>query len=133
MLFRSESEEDFLQTLDFVSRVELLDAHVFAYSKREGTIAKDFDNQVSEPEKKDRSARLIAEAERVRDSVLSGIVKRGRPLCCIAETSKNGVYTSHSASYVEVRFKCDENVTGQVLSVIPLGFEKGYIYGKLEK
>lgn len=128
--FPGESEEDFKKTFDFVSVAQLLDAHVFAYSKRSGTIAAELHGQVNEEVKKDRSARLIAEAGRVRDEILARLVEEKRPLCCIAESNKNGVYTAHSDSYVEVRFKCSEDISGRTISVIPLGYEKGYIYGK---
>ena len=50
--FPGESEEDFLDTMRFVSEAGLLDAHVFAYSKREGTPAASYENQVPEQTKR---------------------------------------------------------------------------------
>lgn len=131
--FPGEEEEDFLRTFNFVSESRLLDAHVFAYSKREGTPAAEYPDQISEEIKKQRSARLIAEAARVRDGVLKSIVESAEPLSCIAESERNGVYTLHSDSYVEVRTRSDDNISGKMVSVFPEGYEKGYIYGKLIK
>ena len=100
--FPGESEEDFLDTFSFVSEAGLLDAHVFAYSKREGTPAAEYDNQIPESVKKERSARLIAECARVRDEVLQSVIEKGHPLSVIMETKKGRVYNGHSDSYIEV-------------------------------
>ena len=129
--FPGESEEDFLDTLAFVGEAGLLDAHVFAYSRREGTPAADYPNQISEPIKKERSARLMAECTRVRDKILSGVVAGGKPLPCILETFKNGLYTSHSDSYIEVVCEGEKGLSGRLVSVIPMSHRDGKIYGKI--
>ncbi len=130
--FPGESEENFRETFDFVSRAGLLDAHVFAYSKRAGTPASDYPNQISEGEKARRSALLISEVERVREEVLSEVVSMGYPLDVIFETEKNGVYTGHSGSYIEVNAESETNLCGKLVSVIPMATEKGKICGKPE-
>ncbi len=131
--FPGESEEDFLETLEFVSRARLLDAHVFAYSKRKGTPAADCKDQVPECVKKQRSARLISECRRVRDEILSDTVSRGEELSCIFESRCGEYYTAHSDSYLEVRAKSKEELTGKVLPVIPLFHKDGIIYGEIAK
>lgn len=129
--FPGESDEDFLDTVKFVREARLLDAHVFAYSKREGTPAADYENQIAESVKKERSARLIAEKNAVRDEVLSSVIASGKPLSCIAEALENGSYTAHSDSYIEVRFEGKEGLSGEVVNIIPTALKDGIIYGKL--
>lgn len=129
--FPGESEEDFQGTLDFVSEAELLSAHVFAYSKREGTPACGFPDQISESVKKDRSARLIAHAERVRDAVLDRVVADGRALPVVFETKGEGGFVGHSDSYIEVLAESDGDLTGKLLSVIPISHKNGVVHGKL--
>lgn len=129
--FPGESEADFLDTVDFVRRAELLDAHVFAYSRREGTPAEKYDGQIPEQIKRERSARLIAECKSVRDGVLSRIVDAAKPLSCIIEGRKGRVYTAHSDSYVEVRIEGDPGLTGQLVLVKPLRHDDGVIYGEI--
>lgn len=41
--FPTESEDEFNETIDFVSRVGFADIHIFAYSKREGTMASQYE------------------------------------------------------------------------------------------
>ena len=129
--FPGESEEDFLDTLSFVSEARLLDAHVFAYSKREGTPAATYENQIPENIKKERSARLMAECVRVRDEILSTVVSDGKPLSCILETYNKGEYTSHSDSYIEVVCRGDKGLNGKMVLVKPTHHENGKIYGEI--
>ena len=129
--FPGETEEDFLDTMRFVSEAKLLDAHVFAYSKRAGTPAAEYDGQIPEDVKHRRSAALIAECQRVRDEILSDVVREGKPLSVILETSKGRVYQGHSDSYIEVVCESDTDLRGRLVSVMPTHHENGKIYGKI--
>lgn len=57
--FPGETEEDFLETMDVVRRVEYDSAFTFIYSKRTGTPAAKMENQVPEDVVKDRFDRLL--------------------------------------------------------------------------
>ena len=128
--FPGECEENFFETVDFVRRAEFLDAHVFAYSRREGTPAAYYDGQIPECEKHRRSEILIGVKNEVRDRLLSKIVSEGLPLSVIAETrGGDGFYTAHSAEYIEVKFPSDaENLSGEMLEVIPVSQKDGIVY-----
>lgn len=132
--FPGETEEDFLMTADFVRRVGLLDAHVFAYSLREGTPAASYPDQIPESTKHERSERLIGIKNEVRDAVLGRIVSLGAPLDVIVETKNDdGTYTAHSDSYVEVVIKpesCD-NLQGERVKVVPVSHKCGIVYGEI--
>ena len=129
--FPGESEEDFLDTLRFVSEAGLLDAHVFAYSKREGTPAATYEDQIPEQVKKERSTRLMAECARVRDEILSDVVADGKPLSCILESEKEGIYTAHSDSYIEVLVKAEKGLSGNLVLVKPITHKNGIIHGEI--
>ena len=130
--FPGETDEDFLDTMRFVREAGLLDAHVFAYSKREGTPAADYPDQIDERVKHERSATLIKECSEVRESVLSNVVALGEPLRVIFETKKGGLYYGHSDSYIEV-YAEGEGKCGDVAFVQPERTENGAIYGKIIK
>lgn len=132
--FPGEEEEDFLLTSDFVREVGLLDAHVFAYSPRRGTPAATYAHQIPEQVKRERSERLIAIKNEVRDRVLDGIVERGEPLPAIAESRlASGMFGAHSDSYVEIGFYPPEGVdmTGESVRVVPVSHSNGVVFGKL--
>ena len=129
--FPGESDADFMDTVEFVKKARFLDCHVFAYSRREGTPAATYENQVPEDVKKKRSEILIAEKNKVRDSVLLDICKRGEPLSCIFETVKGNVWTSHSDTFVEVRAVSECDLSGRLVMVKPVRVDDGVIYGEI--
>lgn len=129
--FPGETEEDFLATCDLVSRAGFLDCHVFAYSKRAGTPAAEYEGQVPEAVKRERSDRLIRHKNAVRDSVLEQICKKGEPISCIFEVRAGRFWTAHSDTFAEVRVESDEELSGQMRDVIPLSHKGGVIYGKV--
>lgn len=131
--FPGESEEDFLQTVDFVKKARFLDCHVFAYSKRAGTPAAEYKNQVPEGEKRRRSEILITEKNKVRDEVLAEICHRGEPLSCIFETREGRVWTAHSDTFAEVRVESRGELSGRLISVMPKYTKDGIIFGELIK
>ena len=131
--FPGETEEDFLLTVSFVREARLLDAHVFAYSKRDGTPAADYEDQIPEDIKRARSDRLIRVKNEVRDAVLDEKITSGEPLVAIAETySKEKKYTAHTASFIEVEFFSDKpDLSGEVVKLRPVSRKNGVIYCEL--
>ncbi len=132
--FPGESEEDFRQTCDFVREARLLDAHVFAYSRRKDTPAASYPDQVDEATKRSRSERLIRIKNEVRDLILDEIVSQKTELSAICESlGSDGFYTAHSDSYVEIKFGRPDgkNLTGESVKVIPVSHKDGIVHGEL--
>ncbi len=128
--FPGETEEDFLETVDFVRRARFLDVHVFAYSRRENTPAAYFKDQVDEATKKRRSRELIRVKNEVRDEILSELCERRAHLSVILENCINGVYTAHSDSYIEVKVELPEGLSGEALTVEAISHSGGIILAK---
>ena len=57
--FPGETEEEFLQTEQFLRQIRFYEMHIFKYSMRKGTKAAAMDGQISDAQKTRRSARLI--------------------------------------------------------------------------
>ncbi len=129
--FPGESEQDFLETVAFVREARLLDAHVFAYSRREGTPAALYDGQIPEEVKKARSARLISAVSDMRDEVLSEVVKAGVELPSIIEQCEGGMCYAHSDSYIEVRCIGDESLKGRLVNIKPVSHKDGIVFGEI--
>ena len=129
--FPGESDEDFELTLDFIREASLLDAHVFAYSRRDGTPAAEYKEQVPESIKRERSAIAIATAREVRDSILDGIVKEKTELHAILESEKDGVFTAHSDEYIELAVFAPDNKQGDMVTVRPVSHKDGVVTAEL--
>lgn len=56
--FPGETEEEFMEGLDFISKMEFAGGHVFTYSARKGTPAADFPDQVPHLIRKERNAAI---------------------------------------------------------------------------
>ena len=133
--FPGESEADFLDTCDFVSRAKFLDAHVFAYSKRARTPAACFDGQIPEEIKRERSAELIRRKNEVRDEILDRLVKAKTPQLAIAESlDRCGLLSMHSDSFVEIKLiekltrSEFDSLVGKWITVIPASHSDGILY-----
>ena len=129
--FPGENEEDFLDTVSFVREVGFIDAHVFAYSKRAGTPAATYENQIPENVKRERSARLIAVKNEVRDTVLDGIVGAKDKLSVILETYDGGFYTAHSDGFAEVKVEAECGLSGEMVEAFPFAHKDGIVFAKL--
>ena len=129
--FPGEDEEDFKQSAEFIASAELLDAHIFTFSAREGTSAYTMDGKVSETEKHRRTRELIKVKNAQRDKVLEGIVEEQKPLLCIFESCDGNLYTAHSDSFVAVLAESDSDIRGKLKTVLPLSHKDGVIYGKI--
>ena len=60
--FPGETEDEFLETKEYMNKVDFYEAHIFKYSRRKGTVADKLPGQLTDKEKSARSDVLINEA-----------------------------------------------------------------------
>ena len=129
--FPGESDEDFADSCRLVDEMRFLDAHIFAYSKRNGTPAASMPNQIPEPIKRARSSELIARAAAVRREILADAVKSTPHQEVLFETFSQGVATGHTPSFIEVRVKTDKDIRDTIHPVILDSFDDNGCIGHL--
>ena len=131
--FPGETEEDFLETMDVVKKVEFDSAFTFIYSKRTGTPAAAMDNQVPEDVIKDRFDRLLAEvqsigrskAETYTGSIQSVLVEN-------VNSQDYSLISGRMSNNSIVHFPGDESLIGSIVDV-KLTECKGFYYiGELD-
>ena len=98
--FPGETEEEFVQTLDFVKKCAFSAMHIFPYSRRTGTPAAKMADQVPNAVKEERAARAGALAARLKAAYLEQWV--GASLPVLFEEEKEGLWRGHAPNYVEV-------------------------------
>lgn len=130
--FPGESEEDFKETLDFVKNARFLSLHVFPYSKRKGTPAATFPQQLPEAVKRERAARLRELAAMIGRERLLETVASGDVLPVLFETYENGVAVGHSDSFIEVAVPSPRDLHGEIFPVIPRGIEGTRLLGEIQ-
>jgi threonylcarbamoyladenosine tRNA methylthiotransferase MtaB len=105
--FPGETDEAFEATLEIVRRLQYSKLHVFRYSARPGTAAADRTDEVPPDVKKDRSKRLIALGNEIRQRHLEEHL--GTPLDVLVEDEREvdgvGVCSGQTDDFVRVWFE----------------------------
>lgn len=128
--FPGESDEDFEQSLNFVRSIGFSDAHVFAYSRREGTPAAAMSEQVSSAVKSERSRRMAEAVAESRRIFLEERVGREYEVLCESRSAQ-GYFSGRTKNYLEVRFCSEENIAGRTVTVRTSGVRDGRLCGDI--
>lgn len=114
--FPGETDEDFESAYNFISHLPLTDLHVFPYSKRPGTPAASYPDQVPGDVSKARAERLrLLAAEKYR-SFAEGFI--GEALEVVVESGqKESLLKGVSRNYLDVRFSGAVALSGQRVMV----------------
>ena len=114
--FPGESDAEFQETLDFATAVGFYQIHVFKYSRRAGTKAAEFENQVDETVKTARSHSLSELSGQLEQAFLQK--NDGQIAEVLFETThdQNG-YEGHTKNYIPVRLKTDEKMNGKIVEL----------------
>lgn len=114
--FPGETEEDFEASMAFVTGQRFLKVHVFPYSRREGTPAYDYPDQVPEHEKEERSRRMTAAVEAVRAEEAARM--QGRTADVLLETPLSAtLFTGYTKQYLPVLVTAPGCQTGDIVKV----------------
>ncbi len=112
--FAGETEEEFNESLAFVKSIGFARSHVFAYSRRSGTIADRLPNQVTSAVKQARSAKMIAATTESEQIFLATQV--GLTVPVLFETYENGVNCGYSENYTHVK-AVGKDLRGEIANV----------------
>ncbi len=116
--FPTETEEDFLETLEIVNEVGFEGAYTFIFSPREGTPAFSYENNITEKEAKNRLKRLN---DLVNKGYLEGSKKfQDKTVKVLVDgfsKKKDGVLSGYSEHNKLVNFKGDESLIGKIVNV----------------
>lgn len=114
--FPGETEEDFVQSLAFVTQQKFLKVHVFPYSRREGTPAYDYPGQLPEHEKEARSRRMTDAVEAVRGRLAQAMA--GQQVEVLLETPLSStLFTGYTRQYLPVVVNAPGHQSGDILRV----------------
>lgn len=126
--FAGETEEEFEKSLAFACEIGFAKAHIFAYSRRAGTVAYALLNQVSNAEKARRSRLMSETTLKTENEFLSSLVGKVFPV--LFETAQDGFAEGYTANYSRVKVQSDKPHTGEILNVKIIKAEKDYCLGE---
>jgi threonylcarbamoyladenosine tRNA methylthiotransferase MtaB len=114
--FPGETDEDFLDTYNFLKELPISYLHVFTYSERPNTKAIDMPGHVDVPERKRRNNMLRILSEKKRNEFYCKMV--GKELPVLFETENlNGFMKGFSSNYVRVKFPFNEKLINQFATI----------------
>lgn len=125
--FPGETEEDFEDTLSLVKEVGYSSAFTFQYSKRTGTPAATFEDQVPEEVMTERFNRLL---ETVKESSGCNDDLAGKTMDVLVEGENEkleGYLSGRLSNNMLVHFKGDEDLIGKIIDV-HIDESKGFYY-----
>ena len=130
--FPGETDDDFQQTIDLVKACEYDSLYIFKYSRRAGTPAAEFHDNVSEKEKTARFLELEKVQREGQEKIYRSYV--GRTLSVLAERqssrSENDL-TGHSTCHKVVNFSGERSLEGDVVDVLVTAAKTNSLYGTL--
>lgn len=115
--FPQESEKEFMETYEFIKKVQFAELHVFPYSMRSGTPAARMSGQIDPKIKKERVHRLI---ELNNNLALEYANKfENRELDVLFETfdEKTGLLTGHTTNYLKVSALGNKELINKIVKV----------------
>ena len=131
--FPGETDEDFLDTLEFFKEQRFMRIHIFPYSKRKGTVAYDMPNQVEEGVKKQRLKLLSSLEEQIRLEIHNDFIKSHDTVSVLFESFDGEYSYGHTPNFIEVKIKTPCRMSGEFHNVTPTSCDKNYIYAELNE
>jgi threonylcarbamoyladenosine tRNA methylthiotransferase MtaB len=112
--YPGETEEQFLETFNFLRTSPVTHFHVFPYSKRKGTTAAKLEDQIQSSVKKDRVRTLMLLGDAKLDEFSHQMI--GETSEVLFETFSEGHWEGYTSNYVRVRVKSKLELKNEIRS-----------------
>ena len=118
--FPGETDEDFEKTYEYLKKIKFYKMHIFKYSPKKGTVAKNMKNQIDGKVKEERSSKLIELSDKNQNEYNEKYI--GKEVKVLFEEYKNGYFKGHTSNYIMVNVKEDKinenKIVNNILEVI---------------
>ena len=99
--FPGETDDDFLETYNFLNELNISYLHVFTYSERDNTDAAKMGEVVSKEKRTERSKMLHILSDKKRRYFHEKFINQNRPV--LFENMKNGKLLGHTDNYIQIQ------------------------------
>ncbi|HJD00223.1 MAG TPA: tRNA (N(6)-L-threonylcarbamoyladenosine(37)-C(2))-methylthiotransferase MtaB [Candidatus Dwaynia gallinarum] len=129
--FPGETENEFLETVEFLKKIKLQDMHVFKYSKRTGTKAALMDFQIDGSVKDERSKIILSiNALNKVDFMKKYLGKVVDVLYCTVASDEKGMY-GYTNNYIKVYLdSTNKEYLGQIVPTLIKNFNEEFLIGQ---
>jgi len=127
--FPGETEDDFLETHNFLNELEISYLHVFTFSERSNTVAVEMDEVVPKEIKDERSKMLHILSDKKRRHFNDQFINKNRPV--LFENIKNGKILGHTDNYIQVEVKTGTNFINTIQDVKLIDNHNTFVIGDI--
>ena len=126
--FPEETNEEFVQTYNYLNKIDFYKMHIFKYSPRKGTKAALMKNQVSGDIKEERSKKLIELSDKNQKEHNEKYI--GQKLEVLFEEREKEYIKGHTTNYIVVKTKTDKQIENTIQTVKITGEENLELIGE---
>ena len=127
--FPGESDEDFLETYNFINDIDISYLHVFTYSERPNTPAKNIKEVISKRVRAERSKMLHILSEKKRRYFYDHFINTHREV--LFESSRNGKLVGHTDNYIKVEIDNSPGLVNKIHFVKLIENRGEFVMGEL--
>jgi len=118
--FPGETEEDFMDTYDFINNLDISYLHVFTYSERANTLAAEMQNPVPMNVRRERNEMLRILSQKKKRAFYQSHLSSVRNVL-VEKDKKSNSYTGFTDNYIKVNITSEQAIEN---SIIPVSLEK---------
>ncbi|GAB3795333.1 tRNA (N(6)-L-threonylcarbamoyladenosine(37)-C(2))-methylthiotransferase MtaB [Virgibacillus kimchii] len=115
--FPGETEEEFMETYQFVKEIGFSELHVFPFSRRTGTPAARMKAQVEDDVKNDRVHRLIALSDQLAKEYASRYENEVLEVIPEEQSQDGDHLVGYTDNYLKVQFEGTPDMIGEIIRV----------------
>ncbi len=127
--FPGETDDDSLDTYNFLNELDISYLHVFTYSERPNTEAIELGEIVSKEKRAERSKMLHILSDKKRRFFHDQFVGTNRPV--LFENMKNGKVIGHTDNYIQVQVDGNTNLINTIKPISLIKNQGDFIDGQL--
>ena len=114
--FPGESEEEFIESYNFIKECGFNMIHCFPFSSREGTLASKMKDQIDPRIKKERNLRLIELSNKLWSDYTDNFIDKEVEV--LVEQYDSGYNIGHTSNYLEVKIPLEKPEIGKIIMTI---------------
>ena len=127
--FPGETDKEFKNTYNYLKEIKFYKMHIFKYSPRKGSKAAVMENQVLGNIKEARSKELLELSDNNEKEYLSKYI--GQEIEVLFEEKNGEYYQGHTANYIMVKTKTEEDLCNKIVKVKITGKESLNLIGTI--
>lgn len=129
--FPGETERQFENSYTFLRELDCTYLHVFPYSKRPGTVASTYSNQIEKAVKTKRVALLRQLGDEKNKSFYNRLLQSERDVLVESKRDSDGNLKGFSDNYIPLRFQGKDELINKIVSVRLVETRELSVFGEL--